>query len=152
MPAFVGLGAPYWNAEARGALFGLTRNTGPRELARAALEAVCYQTRDLLEAMRGDWGGAGETVLRVDGGMVVSDWIMQCLADILAAPVDRPRIAETTAVGAAYLAGLASDLCPEPSEFANSWKLERRFSPRLDATTREAKYGGWREAVRKLLA
>ena len=151
VPAFVGLGAPYWNAEARGALFGLTRNTGPRELARAALESVCYQTRDLLEAMRGDWGGAGETVLRVDGGMVASEWTMQCLADILAAPVDRPVVLETTAIGAAYLAGLAAGVCPSPAEFAKSWKLDRRFLPEMSAPIREAKYAGWKDAVRKLL-
>jgi glycerol kinase len=152
VPAFVGLGAPYWNSEVRGALFGLTRNTGPKELARAALESVCYQTRDLLEAMRGDWGETGETVLRVDGGMVASDWTMQCLADILAAPVDRPAVLETTAVGAAYLAGLAAGICPKPSDFAKSWKLDRRFTPRMDAKTRDAKYAGWQDAVRKLLA
>jgi glycerol kinase len=152
VPAFVGLGAPYWNSEVRGALFGLTRNTGPKELARAALESVCYQTRDLLEAMRGDWGETGETVLRVDGGMVASDWSMQCLADILAAPVDRPAVLETTAVGAAYLAGLAAGICPKPSDFAKSWKLDRRFTPRMDAKTRDAKYAGWQDAVRKLLA
>ena len=106
VPAFTGLGAPHWDAEARGALFGLTRATGPRELARAALEAVAFQTHDLLEAMRRDWpGGGGETVLRVDGGMVASDWTMQRLADILDAPVDRPVILETTALGAAWLAG-----------------------------------------------
>jgi glycerol kinase len=152
VPAFVGLGAPYWRPEARGALFGLTRATGPAELARAALEAVCYQTRDLLEAMKGDWGGNASTILRVDGGMVASDWTMQCLADILDAPVDRPQVRETTAVGAAYLAGLAQGLCPTPDEFAKSWKLEKRFSPKMPAGLREAKYGGWREAVRKLLA
>ena len=99
MPAFVGLGAPYWDAECRGAMYGLTRGTGPAEFARAPLEAVCFQTRDLLEAMRGDWGAARETVLRVDGGMVASDWTMQRLADILAAPVDRPKVLETTALG-----------------------------------------------------
>jgi glycerol kinase len=152
VPAFVGLGAPYWNAEARGALFGLTRNTGPKELARAALESVCYQTRDLLEAMRGDWGSSGNTVLRVDGGMVASDWAMQCLADILDAPVDRPAILETTALGAAYLAGLASGVCPPPADFAKRWKLERRFTPEMDAAIRERKYEGWRRAVGKLLA
>ena len=152
VPAFVGLGAPYWSAETRGALFGLTRNTGPRELARAALESVCYQTRDLLEAMHGDWGSRGETVLRVDGGMVVSDWTMQCLADILAAPVDRPAALETTAVGAAYLAGLAAGVCPPPADFAKSWKLDRRFAPRMDEATREAKYAGWKEAIGKLLS
>jgi glycerol kinase len=152
VPAFVGLGAPYWNAEARGALFGLTRGTGPKELARAALESVCYQTRDLLDAMRRDWGGAADTVLRVDGGMVASDWTMQCLADILDAPVDRPVILETTALGAAYLAGLASGLCPPPADFAKRWKLDRRFTPTMDAKTRERKYAGWRAAVGKLLS
>jgi glycerol kinase len=152
IPAFVGLGAPYWKPEARGALFGLTRATGPKELARAALEAVCYQTRDLLEGMRGDWDSKASTILRVDGGMVASDWTMQCLADILDAPVDRPQILETTAVGAAYLAGLAQGLCPKPAEFAKSWKLEKRFAPQMPAELREQKYGGWREAMRKLLS
>jgi len=152
IPAFVGLGAPYWKPDARGALFGLTRATGPKELARAALEAVCYQTRDLREAMRGDWGGKASTILRVDGGMVASDWTMQCLADILDAPVDRPQILETTAVGAAYLAGLAQGLCPKPAEFAKGWKLEKRFTPQMPAELREQKYGGWQEAMRKLLS
>ncbi len=150
--AFVGLGAPYWNAEARGAIFGLTRATTAKELARAALEAVCYQTRDLLEAMRKDWGARGETILRVDGGMTASDWTMQCLADILAAPVDRPKVLETTALGAAYLAGLQAGLYPHPEEFAKLWRLDKRFSPKMDAKLRERKYAGWREAVRKLLA
>ncbi len=152
VPAFVGLGAPYWKPEARGALFGLTRATGPAELARAALEAVCYQTRDLLEAMRGDWGGKASTILRVDGGMVASDWTMQYLADMLDAPVDRPRVLETTAVGAAYLAGLAQGLCPPPDEFAKGWKLERRFAPKMVADLRARKYAGWQDAVRKLLS
>ncbi|HTN97425.1 MAG TPA: glycerol kinase GlpK [Nordella sp.] len=152
VPAFVGLGAPYWRPEARGALFGLTRATGPAEFARAALEAVCYQTRDLLEAMQGDWGDKKSTVLRVDGGMVASDWTMQCLADILDAPVDRPKVLETTAVGAAYLAGLAQGLCPEPEEFAKGWKLERRFAPTMAPEIREAKYAGWKDALRKLLS
>jgi glycerol kinase len=152
IPAFVGLGAPYWKPEVRGALFGLTRATGPKELARAALEAVCYQTRDLLEAMRGDWESKASTILRVDGGMVASDWTMQCLADILDAPVDRPHILETTAVGAAYLAGLAQGLCPKPEEFAKGWKLDKRFAPKMPAELREQKYGGWREAMRKLLS
>jgi glycerol kinase len=152
VPAFVGLGAPYWNAEARGALFGLTRGTSNKEVARAALEAVCYQTRDLLEAMKKDWGSAGDTVLRVDGGMTASDWTMQCLADILDAPVDRPKILETTAVGAAYLAGLQAGLLPPPEIFATSWKRDRRFAPKMKPALREAKYAGWKEAVRKLLA
>ena len=152
VPAFVGLGAPYWNAEARGALFGLTRGTTNKEIARAALEAVCYQTRDLLEAMKKDWGSAGDTVLRVDGGMTASDWTMQCLADILDAPVDRPKVLETTAVGAAYLAGLQAGLLPPPEKFATSWKRDKRFVPKMKPALREAKYDGWKDAVRKLLA
>ena len=152
VPAFVGLGAPYWNADARGALFGLTRGTTNRELARAALEAVCYQTNDLLEAMKKDWGASGTTILRVDGGMTASDWTMQFLADILGAPVDRPKVLETTAIGAAYLAGLQAGLLPAPDVFAKTWKRQKRFSPKMDAATRAAKLGGWTEAVRKLLA
>ncbi len=152
VPAFVGLGAPYWNADARGAVFGLTRATSNKELARAALESVCYQTRDLLEAMKKDWGSAGETVLRVDGGMTASDWTMQCLADILDAPVDRPKILETTALGAAYLAGLQAGLLPPPEQFAKRWSRDKRFAPKMKAELREAKYAGWKESVRKLLA
>jgi glycerol kinase len=152
VPAFVGLGAPYWDAEARGAVFGLTRNAGRAELARAALEAVGYQTRDLLAAMRADWpAAADETVLRVDGGLTANDWCMQFLADILDAPVDRPRVLETTALGAAYLAGRAAGLSPDLAEFAKTWRFERRFLPRLDTTTRERKYAAWREAVRRTL-
>ena len=152
VPAFVGLGAPYWDAEARGALFGITRSTGPAEFARAALESVGYQTRDLLEAMKGDWSGAGtDTVLRVDGGMTVSDWTMQFLADILGAPVDRPRVLETTALGAAYLAGMHHDVYPGLDGFAETWALDRRFSPQLDTDLREQRYEGWRDAVRRTL-
>lgn len=152
VPAFVGLGAPYWNAEARGAIFGLTRATTGNELAKAALEAVCYQTRDLLEAMRKDMGHSARTILRVDGGMSASDWTMQTLADTLDAPVDRPPILETTALGAAYLAGLQAGLLPRPSQFAKSWKRDKRFVPKMKPAEREAKYAGWKEAVRKLLA
>lgn len=153
VPAFVGLGAPFWDAQARAALFGMTRNTGPKELARAALESVCYQTLDLLDAMRADWpqGASSQTVLRVDGGMTASDWTMQRLADILAAPVDRPTIGETTALGAAYLAGLAAGLLPAPERFADRWRLERRFTPHLDAAMRQEKIAGWRDAVRRTL-
>jgi glycerol kinase len=147
VPAFVGLGAPYWNAEARGALLGLTRATGPAELARAALEAVCYQTRDLLEAMRRDWPGAAGTVLRVDGGMVASDWTMQFLADILDAPVDRPAILETTALGAAWLAGMHAGAWPDQAGFAQHWRRDRRFTPALDAAERARRYRGWQAAV-----
>jgi glycerol kinase len=153
VPAFVGLGAPYWNPNVRGALFGLTRNTGPAELAHAALESVCYQTYDLREAMRADWPGKkAANVLRVDGGMTASDWTMQRLADLLDAPVDRPMIQETTALGAAYLAGLATGVYPEPEKFADNWRLERRFKPAMSAATRERKLKGWARAVRGVLA
>ena len=153
VPAFVGLGAPYWDADARGAMFGLTRNTGPREFARAALEAVCFQTHDLLAAMRADWPGAkgAQTVLRVDGGMVASDWTMQRLADILGAPVDRPEVKETTALGAAYLAGLQAGIYPEPAIFATTWRLEKRFSPTFDAAPRADLLKGWADAVSRTL-
>jgi glycerol kinase len=153
VPAFVGLGAPYWNPRVRGALFGLTRNTGPAELAHAALESVCYQTFDLREAMRADWpGGKAANVLRVDGGMTASDWTMQRLADLLDAPVDRPMIQETTALGAAYLAGLQAGVYPEPEKFADNWRLEHRFKPNMSAATRERKLAGWGRAVKGLLA
>src|SRR5665213_257041 len=118
VPAFVGLGAPYWDAEARGAIYGITRGTTAAELARAALESVCYQTRDLIDAMRRDWPEAEPPVVRVDGGMVASDWTMQFLADILDAPVDRPRVLETTALGAAYLAGYRAGLYAAPATIA----------------------------------
>lgn len=155
VPAFVGLGAPHWDAHARGAMFGLTRNTGPREFARATLESVCYQTLDLIEAMHADWpeaGQGGRSVLRVDGGMVASDWTMQRLADILNLPVDRPTVLETTALGAAYLAGLDAGLLPEPGRFADQWRLERRFSPAMAATQRARKVKGWHDAVRRTLS
>ncbi len=153
VPAFTGLGAPYWDSECRGAVYGLTRATGPEDFARAALESVGYQTRDLLEAMKRDWSeNAGETVLRVDGGMTASDWAMQFLADMLAAPVDRPVVTETTALGAAWLAGMKAGVYPAAEEFAQTWALERRFEPALDAATRERKYAGWRDSVRRTLS
>jgi len=154
VPAFVGLGAPYWNPRVRGALFGLTRNTSPAELAHAALESVCYQTYDLWAAMRADWpdADAASIVLRVDGGMTASDWTMQRLADLLNAPVDRPVIQETTALGAAYLAGYAAGLFPEPHKFADNWRLQHRFRPAMSAASRERKLQGWAAAVRGLLA
>src|SRR5438477_523091 len=154
VPAFVGMGAPYWNPNVRGALFGLTRNTGPAELAHAALESVCYQTSDLWAAMRADWpdASAAKTVLRVDGGMTASDWTMQRLADLLDAPVDRPMIQETTALGAAYLAGLNAGVYPEPAKFADNWRLEHRFKPNMSAATRERKLAGWARAVKGVLA
>ncbi|GAB4348288.1 MAG: glycerol kinase GlpK [Oricola sp.] len=153
VPAFVGLGAPHWDANARGAMFGLTRATGPNEIARATLEAVCYQTRDLLEAMYADWGrGVGGTTLRVDGGMVASDWTMQRLADILDAPVDRPRVLETTALGAAWLAGSHAGAWPDRDGFARTWALERKFTPKMDADERARKYAGWQDAVARTLS
>jgi glycerol kinase len=152
VPAFTGLGAPYWDADARGALFGLSRGTTKKEIARAALECVAYQTRDLIEAMRGDWAGAESTVLRVDGGMTASAWAMQFLADMLDAAVDRPVVMETTALGAAYLAGLAAGILPAPEEFAKRWALGRRFTPMLPAEERERKYRGWKDAVRRTLS
>jgi glycerol kinase len=154
VPAFVGLGAPYWNPRVRGGLFGLTRNTGAAELAHAALESVCYQTYDLWAAMRADWpdAAAADAVLRVDGGMAASDWTMQRLADLLDAPVDRPMIQETTALGAAYLAGLGAGVYPEPSKFADTWRLERRFKPNMSAATRARKLKGWAAAMRGVLA
>ena len=151
VPAFVGLGAPYWDTQARAAIFGLTRNSGSPELARAALESVGFQTRDLLEAMRADWPDAGGTVLRVDGGMSASDQTMQFIADVTGAPVDRPVVMETTALGAAYLAGLAAGLCPEPGTFAATWKLDRRFEPAMDAAAVARKWAGWRDAVARTL-
>jgi len=152
VPAFVGLGAPYWDAQARGAIFGLTRKCGDAELARAALEAVGYQTRDLLAAMTADWPVDGATtVLRVDGGMTASDVTMQFIADILASPVDRPVVMETTALGAAYLAGRAAGLCPDLDGFAARWRLDHRFTPRMGAAERERKYAGWQDAVRRTL-
>ena len=153
VPAFVGLGAPYWDAGARGAMFGLSRKSGAAEFARAALESVGYQTRDLLDAMRADWPGAAEagTVLRVDGGMSASNFTMQFLADILDAAIDRPVVMETTALGAAYLAGFAAGLCPDPEGFAKTWKLERRFEPGMAAATRQRKWAGWRDAMARTL-
>jgi glycerol kinase len=151
VPAFVGLGAPYWDSQCRGALYNLTRGTTRNEIARAALESVCFQTRDLVEAMRRDWKFAGETVLRVDGGMSASDYTMQRLADLLAAPVDRPQGLETTALGAAYLAGFEVGLYPEPEAFARSWRLDRRFAPAMDEATRAAKCAAWADAVTRTL-
>ncbi|MCG7495087.1 glycerol kinase GlpK [Thalassobius sp. Cn5-15] len=153
VPAFTGLGAPYWAPECRGSVFGLTRNSGPRELARAALESVGYQTRDLLEAMTSDIGAqADRAVLRVDGGMSASNWAMQFLADIIDGPVDRPQVLETTALGVAWLAGMQVGLMPEQDEFAKLWALDREFVPTMDPQTREAKYGAWKRAVDCTLA
>jgi glycerol kinase len=154
VPAFVGLGAPYWRPDVRGALFGLTRATGPRELAQAALDSVCFQSADLLAAMAADWRAADATLktLRVDGGMANSDWFMQRLADIIGNTVDRPRIKETTALGAAYLAGLRTGFYPEPDRFLQHSRLERQFKPQMDAAVRERKLTAWSAAIGRLLA
>jgi glycerol kinase len=149
VPAFVGLGAPYWDPEARGAMFGLTRATGPAELARAALESVGFQTADLIEAMRADWPGAQDTVLRVDGGMTASDYAMRFLADILGAPVERQATAETTALGAAYLAGLQAGLCPPPADMMGKWQAARRWTPEMQPVQRHMLLAAWRDAVRR---
>lgn len=145
VPAFVGLGAPYWDAGARGALLGLTRDTGPAEIAAATLDSVCYQTRDLIEAMRGD--GAQIDELRVDGGMVVNDLLMQRLADTVAVPVERPRVTETTALGAAFLAGLQAGIWPSLEALSKTWALDHAFQPAEDAASRDSRYAGWRDAV-----
>ncbi|MDO5614010.1 MAG: glycerol kinase GlpK [Paracoccus sp. (in: a-proteobacteria)] len=152
VPAFTGLGAPHWQPQARGAVFGLTRATGPAEMARAALESVGFQTRDLWQAMASDWSGAGDTVLRVDGGMTASEPAMQFLADILGAPADRPVNTETTAQGAAWLAGWRAGICPGPDEYAAMWRLDRRFDPQMDAAARDARYDRWRRAVQAVIA
>ena len=152
VPAFTGLGAPHWAPNARGAVFGLTRNTGPAEFARAALESVGFQTRDLLQAMRADWPQAGDAVLRVDGGMTASEPAMQFLADILGAPVDRPKNTETTVQGAAWLAGYRAGLCPAPDEYAKAWRLDRRFEPQMAADDRDRRYSAWNRAVRAVMS
>ena len=148
VPAFVGLGAPYWDAEARGAILGLTRDSGPGEIAAATLDSVCYQTRDLVEAMRAD--GATIAELRVDGGMVANDPLMQRLADTVGAPVERPKVTETTALGAAFLAGLQAGLWPSLEALSKTWALDRAFQPAEDAPSRDRRYAGWQDAVRRV--
>jgi glycerol kinase len=149
VPAFTGLGAPWWDAEARGAIFGLTRGSGAAELARAVIESVGYQTADLFDAMRADWpaSAAAGTVLRVDGGMAKSDLAMQFVSDILDAPVDRPIATETTARGAACLAGLAAGIYPDLNALESLWRLVRRFLPQIEANARADLLLHWRDAV-----
>ena len=151
VPGFAGLGAPYWSPQARGALIGLTAECGLPEIARTTLEAVGYQTRDLVEAMTADAGIAVST-LRVDGGMAASDWTMQFIADILPAIVERPASIETTAWGAAYVAGLVRGLYPEPATMVARWLPERSFAPAMPPVEREVRYTGWRRAVGGVLA
>ncbi len=148
VPAFVGLGAPYWDADARGALLGLTRDTGPAEIARATLDSVCYQTRDLIEAMKADGAAVGS--IRVDGGMVVNDALMQRLADTVGVAVERPTVTETTALGAAFLAGFKAGLFPSLDSIGESWALDRAFAPGEDVASRDRRYTGWRAAVQRV--
>ncbi|TAJ38948.1 MAG: glycerol kinase [Reyranella sp.] len=148
VPAFVGLGAPHWDPDARGALLGLTRDSGPAEIAAATLDSVCYQTRDLIDAMRGD--GAQIDELRVDGGMVANDLLMQRLADTVGTPVERPRVTETTALGAAFLAGLKAGLWPSLEALSETWALDRAFQPAEGAASRDRRYAGWQDAVRRV--
>ena len=152
VPAFTGLGAPYWNAECRGAIFGLTRNTGPAEIAKAALNSVAFQTHDLIEAISEDWTDSALSVLRVDGGMTNNDWMMQVLADQLSIPIDRPQNTETTALGVAYLAGLRAGLCPPPAEFSRQWALETRFTPKISVEVATMQHAEWKSAVQKLIS
>ena len=154
VPAFTGLGAPYWDPDARAAILGLTRDSTSAHIVRAALESVAYQTADLMTAMRDDIAAAGAGVLpdtlRVDGGMVANDWVCQYLADILDCPVERPAVLETTALGAAYLAGLAVGVYPSMAAISESWRADGRFTPKLDEATRAARLDGWAEAVARV--
>jgi glycerol kinase len=145
VPAFTGLGAPYWDPDARGALLGMTRDTGIKEIVTAGLMSVCYQTRDLVEAIAAD--GAVLSTLRVDGGMVKNNYVLQKLADVLDAEVHRPEIIETTALGAAYMAGLQLGLFSSLEEISEKWQLQQAFKPAKDASWREQQYQGWQNAV-----
>jgi glycerol kinase len=151
VPAFTGLGAPYWDPLARGAIIGLTRDSGIAHIVRAALESVCYQTRDLLQAMRAD-GVPLPATLRVDGGMIANDWLMQFLADILGVPIERPRLAETTALGAACLAGLGVGAYDSLQQLSKQWQCSARFEPQMTPGRSEALYQGWQQAVRRTLS
>ena len=152
VPAFVGLGAPYWDPDCRGALYGLTRGTGPAEIAKAALESVCYQTSDLLTAISKDLGKNELTTIRVDGGMAASNWTMQMLSDLLNLPVDRPKNLETTALGAAYLAGMQVGFYPAIEDFAKSWKSENQFNSKMPEAVRQKKLSGWKDSVSRTLS
>ena len=153
VPAFTGLGAPYWDPDARGAILGLTRDMGAAEIARAALDAVCFQTRDLLDAMAKDLKRSGlkpPRVMKVDGGMVRNDWFCQRLADLTGLRVDRPQVTETTALGAAYLAGMAAGLFEGTKQIAARWALDRRFLPQMNINARNKLYDGWKAAVKRV--
>ena len=149
VPAFTGLGAPYWDPKARGAIFGLTRDTGIAEIVTAGLQSVCFQTRDLLDAMTAD-GASSTAALRVDGGMVVNNWVVQALSNILGVPVDRPKVTETTALGVAYLAGLQTGLFDSLEAIAEHWQCERAFIPAMPSAKRDELYKGWLDAIRRV--
>lgn len=151
VPAFTGLGAPYWQPECRGAVFGLTRGSGPAEMARAALQSVAYQTRDLWEAMRADWPEETHVTLRVDGGMSASDWTMQSLSDLLGAAVDRPKMQETTVLGAGWLAGMQAGIYPDQAGFAETWALDHKFTPQMAPEQRNMAYTRWQRAVQAVI-
>ena len=152
VPAFVGLGAPHWDPDCRGALFGMTRNTGPAEITKATLESVCYQTSDLLNAISKDLGESKLSAIRVDGGMAASNWTLQMLSDLVELPVDRPKNLETTALGAAYLAGMQVGFYPPMDEFSKSWQSESQFNSKMKEELRERKLAGWKDAVRRTLS
>lgn len=152
VPAFVGLGAPYWDPDCRGALFGMTRNTGPAEITKATLESVCYQTSDLLSAIAKDLGEGKLSAIRVDGGMAASNWTMQMLSDLVELPVDRPKNLETTALGAAYLAGMQIGFYPSMSDFSDSWQSDSQFNSKMKSDSRERKLAGWKDAVKRTLS
>ena len=152
VPAFVGLGAPYWGPDCRGALFGMTRNTGPAEITKATLESVCYQTSDLLSAIAKDLGEGKLSAIRVDGGMAASNWTMQMLSDLVELPVDRPKNLETTALGAAYLAGMQIGFYPSMSDFSDSWQSDSQFNSKMTSDSRERKLAGWKDAVKRTLS
>ena len=151
IPAFTGLGAPYWDSQARGTISGITRDTNKAHIVRATLEAQAYQTRDLLEAMQKDSGGEKIQALRVDGGMVKNDFVCQWLADILQIPVERPVVIETTALGAAYCAGLGVGLYKGLEDISSAWALDKRFEPNMEAQKANSLYQGWKEAVQQIL-
>ncbi|WP_290770474.1 MULTISPECIES: glycerol kinase GlpK [Exiguobacterium] len=151
VPAFVGLGAPYWNSDVRGAIFGLTRGTEKEQLVRATIESLAYQTRDVLTSMESD-SGINLKTLRVDGGAVSNNFLMQFQSDILNVPVERPEVSETTALGAAYLAGLAVGFWKDQAEVKDQWKLDKKFDPNMDESHREALYKGWQHAVEATMA
>ncbi|BAD63794.1 MULTISPECIES: glycerol kinase GlpK [Shouchella] len=151
VPAFVGLGTPYWDSDARGAMYGLTRGTTREHIVRATLEALAYQTKDVMEAMESD-SGLESKKLRADGGVVKNDFLMQFQSDLLDAPVERPTINETTALGAAYLAGLAVGVWKDKQEIADKWKIDRSFEPEMEKTERETLYGGWKTAIEATMA